>query len=673
MSNRMSRYLDCDRGHSIFGVQIVLLIGALMMRITNLDLRALWWDEGRNIFFSRLDWVAAAQTAIRSGDTNPPIYRMILGEWMGYIGTSPFAIRLFSVLMGVITVAILYRLGGEIFGRRVANIAGIMAAVSPALVHYSREAKGYSLLILAVSLSVLLWLQINRTLLLSPRETGSSLYKRWLSLWCLFSLVTLLAVGTHFFAFLFLLVENVWTLVLTCHVVGRCSSRRMVVHWLSWIGAQLLAITFPLLYASKSAAKLLGDADAPFLGLSLLHKLTSADLARWGATTDVGYYGEPETRLLSFLGSFVREMVVGPMSTHFLAATAVAALVPAAYLGLRYCNKNNHGVDWMVWIGIPVLLSAIFVLRFSYFYPRLLIFVVPAILLPSAAGLEWLLRRQVRVGVTIVTLIAVSWVGTLQLQYSRSTDLDEDWRPLIAAFASHQRPGDLVIHSYDWIEGYLYSYLQSGSEPDYLHYVKGEEDVLASAVANHNRMWFMDYLGSPFNVGNQAGEIIRSRAAAAYSKGFGNAHLTLFILPSYVLNTFDVASASSARFESGIGLQWTPVEAEVNNGDAIAVELVWQAPENTLPQYQVFLHVVDRVGRLITNRDSGPVNDLRPTHSWAPHERVPSLHALLLPADLPEGSYQIRTGLYDLDNGIRQSTTDGGESVLLGSISLLSD
>ena len=165
----------------------------------------------------------------------------------------------------------------------------------------------------------------------------------------------------------------------------------------------------------------------------------------------------------------------------------------------------------------------------------------------------------------------------------------------------------------------------------------------------------------------------RSRAAAAYSKGFGNAHLTLFILPSYVLNTFDVDSASSARFENGIGLQWNPVEAEVHNGDAIAVELVWQAPENTLPQYQVFLHVVDRVGRLITNRDSGPVNDLRPTHSWAPHERVPSLHALLLPADLPEGSYQIRTGLYDLDNGIRQSTTDGGESVLLGSIILLSE
>jgi hypothetical protein len=208
-------------------------------------------------------------------------------------------------------------------------------------------------------------------------------------------------------------------------------------------------------------------------------------------------------------------------------------------------------------------------------------------------------------------------------------------------------------------------------EPDYYYHVKGEKAALEAAVHNHGRIWFLDYRASPFDTGNQAGAIMRARSAVAYTRGFGNAHLTLFSLPSLVLNPFDIDDANSVQFEDGVGLQWIPVDGELSPGDVLTVELVWQALEAPLPQYQVFLHVMDADGILVIGRDSGPVNDLRPTHSWDLGERVPSLHAVLLPTDLAAGHYQVSTGLYQLGSRERKRTIEGVDKVILGRVMLV--
>lgn len=642
---------------------------ALVLRVINLDFRALWWDEGRNIFFSQLDWVSAAQAAVRSGDTNPPVYRMLLGVWMSVTGPSPFAVRALSVVMGVITVAMLYRLAADLFNRRVARIVAVMASISPALVYYSQEAKGYALVILAATLSAWLWMHIHRPFLSQIGVFMPSVPGRPWLLWPLFALATLLALGAHFFSFLFILVENTWAVALTWRVRLRFSPARLAVHWLAWIGLQVLAVAFPLVYASKSAAALLGDADAPFFGVSNLTRLTSADLARWGATTEF-VNGEPTRRLLSFLWSFVEEIVGSPNATTGMALLAVAALGPLAYMGLSHRSMAYHRANWIIWMGFPVLLSAGFVMKFTYFYPRFLLFVLPAILVLSGAGLDWFLRRHRRIALILAIVLALSWGAVLGRHYVDRGDPDEDWRTLITAFSQHNNPGDLVVHSYDWIAGYLHSYLSPRMDLDYLYYVKGEEATLVDAAYSRERMWFMDYQASPLDAANPAGAIMRAQSAVAYSRGFGNAHLTLFVLPSSVLNLFDGENAYNVQFESGVELYWSPLEAEVRSGDAVAVELVWYAPGLGLPQYQVFLHVIDLEGRLVVGRDTSPVNDLRPTESWGPHERVASFHAVLMPPNLPPGLYHVYTGMYELGSGTRQVIPGSGDSVQLGTITL---
>ena len=110
---------------------ILLPLGAFVLRTIRLDYKPLWWDEGRNVFFANLDWQSAANVAVRSGDVNPPVYRMLLSAWMSTVGPSPFTIRLLSVFFGVLTVAVIYRFAVEIFNRRVGTITGCLLYTSP--------------------------------------------------------------------------------------------------------------------------------------------------------------------------------------------------------------------------------------------------------------------------------------------------------------------------------------------------------------------------------------------------------------------------------------------------------------------------------------------------------------------------------------------------------------
>ena len=624
-----------------------------MLRVVRLDYRALWWDEGRNIFFARLDWVNAAEISVRSGDTNPPIYRLLLGVWMHLAGSSPFAVRVLSVFFGILAVALLYRFASELYGKRVAVIAGVLAAVAPPLVYYSQEAKGYPLVLLGTVCSAWLWLRLHRHL-------G---FGRGAGQWVWFGVATLLAVGAHYFALLFLLAQNLWTVVWWRDNTALRSSIDRWQHLAKWLGVQILALVPLLVYAWWSVAELMGSSGRAFFGVNVPVLPRFADVARWGATT-TAEWSHPAAHILKFLRAFGREIAAGPAATTGVAAGAGLVLAVLIVVGWPDCAARRFPrLNWVLWLGAPLLLSAYFSLRFSYFFPRFLIFILPCVLLLAAVGMERLWRRSRAAALPLGLLLFGSWAAVLASHYGEPGDPAEDWRGLAQRFAQLQRRGDLAVHSYDWIQGYLHSYLPATAEPDYLFFSGAERKVLEQAARSYSRVWLLDYQTTPFAVGNWAGEWMREHYGLAASEAFGNAQLTLFARPLET-KTID----RNAQFANTIGLRWRAIETEAIPGDVLAVELVWRAPSVPVNAYQVFLHLLDEGGRLWAGRDSGPVNDLRPTDGWHSGESVRSAHALLLPLELPGGEYWLRGGMYSLESGARLLTTEGGDSVLLGRV-----
>src|SRR5437879_4937501 len=115
----------------------VLLLAAFALRLINLTFQPLWFDEGWSVWFATSDLPAMIEhTAV---DIHPPFYYALLHLWIGLTGTSEFPLRMLSVLVGVLTVALLVRLARALLGGRAAWLAGILVAVAPLQIYYAQE------------------------------------------------------------------------------------------------------------------------------------------------------------------------------------------------------------------------------------------------------------------------------------------------------------------------------------------------------------------------------------------------------------------------------------------------------------------------------------------------------------------------------------------------------
>lgn len=136
---------------------LVLLV-ALGLRLINLGGRTLWYDEAFAVLFAEqgLDAMRAGtleQVDGSAADVHPLLYYATLHGWMHVCGQSAAAVRLYSALVGVLSVAVIYGLARDWFGESTARAAALIAAVAPFHVQYSQEARMYALLGLALLLT----------------------------------------------------------------------------------------------------------------------------------------------------------------------------------------------------------------------------------------------------------------------------------------------------------------------------------------------------------------------------------------------------------------------------------------------------------------------------------------------------------------------------------------
>jgi eukaryotic-like serine/threonine-protein kinase len=111
----------------------------------------------------------------------------------------------------------------------------------------------------------------------------------------------------------------------------------------------------------------------------------------------------------------------------------------------------------------------------------------------------------------------------------------------------------------------------------------------------------------------------------------------------------DVAIAINANLDDRVVLEQAWVsQFSYRPGGSVPVTLRWRCLESFDSSYKVFVHVLTQdMERLIAQRDVEPVNGLRPTQTWTRGELISDAHQVMLPADTPAGTYQIRVGLYN--------------------------
>jgi mannosyltransferase len=137
---------------------LLILLLALFVRLINLGGRSLWYDEAFAVLFSEtgLDsMLSGTLTPVAGGasDIHPLLYYGTLNIWMSLFGQDAFVVRLWSVLLGVATVGVMYGLVRELLGDKTALAAALITAIAPFHVQYSQEARMYALLGLLLMLA----------------------------------------------------------------------------------------------------------------------------------------------------------------------------------------------------------------------------------------------------------------------------------------------------------------------------------------------------------------------------------------------------------------------------------------------------------------------------------------------------------------------------------------
>jgi hypothetical protein len=118
-------------------------------------------------------------------------------------------------------------------------------------------------------------------------------------------------------------------------------------------------------------------------------------------------------------------------------------------------------------------------------------------------------------------------------------------------------------------------------------------------------------------------------------------------LPAPVTIHSDGTAPTPARLLAPSGAEIALLGYKARRGEeGIELTFYWQANGEIGTDYQVFLHLLDAEGEVITQADSPPVQGVFPTSLWEPGRLIGDVHSVTLPpGSLPAA---IRVGLYDL-------------------------
>ncbi len=135
---------------------LMILCLAAGLRLLHLSQPCFWLDEVMTV-----NTVRQAVPSLTMSGTTPPLYYILMTYWMRLVTETEAMARLPSVLFGVLAVALLYWLVRRLFDRWAGLAAALLMTVSPFHIHYSQEARAYSLLVM---LTLVSWLALIRVL-----------------------------------------------------------------------------------------------------------------------------------------------------------------------------------------------------------------------------------------------------------------------------------------------------------------------------------------------------------------------------------------------------------------------------------------------------------------------------------------------------------------------------
>ncbi len=617
----------CPFSSSVLVLLLILLVAAAL-RFYRLNAQSIWFDEGWSIHLAQGTPGEALAQIGSEGHTHPPGYYFLLWAWVRIWGDSVPAVRGLSVLLGVLTVGLVYVLGRALFDRQTGLVAAGLLAISPAHIIYSQETRMYALL--AFCFAGLLTLYDRYA-----QGKGKWSAGHWLALIAL----EIIAIYTHYFAFLFLFSLAAWLVV---EVARRAREEGLRPLW-RWAASQLLvALAF-----------------VPWLGVALARTVTYAPA------------GTSTPGPLAFLAQVWSFLMGGHIALYgrvpLFAGLAEGVLLALLLLALLlYWRKSaRREVAYLLVQGLVPLALIYVLMRFRPgFHPRyVLMLLIPFLVLAVRVAVV-LVRDRDLLGV-LSRAPALQWMGKVlgiafALLWLTATGLAAKALLTDAYYARDNAQGAatylrahlgseavIIEDMEDWALRY---YLAASQAPTILA-INGDQAAVKIETQVNRALQGRSQVAL---VKWYQGETDK-RGILPYLLERAGTSVEMRALSAYTVQIYIPDNAPPALVERNTAVDFGPlrlidttVEEETPADEAVTIAMTWRKGDETPRDYKVSLRLTDRDGRRAADMDSLLLNSRgQSTRQWTVGQEVTSYHVLPLGAGIAPGSYTLQVGVYD--------------------------
>ena len=436
---------------------LALTLAGFGWRAHALSAQSLWRDEVDAIFFALRDLTETLAMAVQPGQ-NGVLYFLSLRPWLHAVGTSEFALRYPSALLGVAAIPLIWQVGRRLISGKSSHsttivdvetnqinssgrlpldrelpplMAALFLAVNPYQLWYAQEGKMYALITFLALLATWFWLD----------GIGRGGWRPWL---LYFATVTV-AMYTHLLMILLIPLHILW------FFIAWPQSKQ---HWRGY-GLALAGLTLPYLpmVVWQWDMLMIPEQQTGFQltpPLAMLERILMSH-TRGFMTDGDGLWLAP----LYFVG----------LAGFLLGWLEIGRPEPDELPALDSWRRHALTVSWLL---APIMFIYIMSLREPIFTVRYIIWIAPAAMLIVALGVQlvWMNGGRLRVPLTalLVAYIAGFWLYAGWEQ--KTTTLKYDLRSAVTAIAGQRDPNnELLILQIPHME-FAYRYYSSDFGPD---------------------------------------------------------------------------------------------------------------------------------------------------------------------------------------------------------------
>jgi len=385
---------------------LILMLGAAL-RFYNLNTKNLWYDETSSIANAMKGFGFVLQPIYNY----KPLYIFLLKAWIGLFGCAAFVVRLPSVLFGIGSIFLVFKLGEELAVSQVGLISSFLLSTSCFHIYHSQQARHYSLLFFLSLLSFYYFIMIFKN--------------GYLKYIVMTLLVNILILFMHPYGFAVILCQFLYNMIFGWKAIEKYTFKK-------WIFSQLLlllgviVLLCIIIFSKQHLDAILWWANPP-------------DISNLVETFKTFCYGGPRYGLQDININL-------PIAVTLLLSVIFGVLF---LRGLRVLIKdktflNVAGIVNLLnlWLFLPIALAFLFSYIYFpvYFIKHFLICLFPFYLI-VAVGLHY--KNKLFLKITVLAIIFLLNSFPLRAMYQNNSGVD--WGKAVSSMKQMGIKDDAVI------------------------------------------------------------------------------------------------------------------------------------------------------------------------------------------------------------------------------------